>query len=266
MADIVLTEYTDPWCTWCWGSEPVLRHIDAVFPQVEITFVTGGLVKDWESFQDAQNNIYEPAQVAPHWEEASGRHGMPVDSSIWRDDPPYSTFPSNIAYHAAMLVDAETADTFLRRMREAAAAEAQNIAKEDVLVALAEEVGMDPAAFRDAFNGDEAREAFERDRADAEQHDALGFPTFHIESRNQEGWLKGYRPSDTFHEIFVDEIGIEPREPPAIDAFVAQHGRVATQEVAELRGISRDEAHELLAAREDVERVPAGNDAFWRPA
>jgi predicted DsbA family dithiol-disulfide isomerase len=24
---IEITEFTDPYCTWCWGSEPVLRHV-----------------------------------------------------------------------------------------------------------------------------------------------------------------------------------------------------------------------------------------------
>lgn len=58
---IDLTEYTDPYCTWCWGSEPILRRIEWVYgEQVFIHFVMGGLVEDMESFHDPMNAIGGP--------------------------------------------------------------------------------------------------------------------------------------------------------------------------------------------------------------
>ena len=26
-----LVQYTDPYCTWCWGTEPILRKVEEVF-------------------------------------------------------------------------------------------------------------------------------------------------------------------------------------------------------------------------------------------
>lgn len=270
MTRVTLTEYTDPWCTWCWGSEPILRHIDQVYgDQVDIRFVTGGLVEDWDTFQDAANDITQPEHVAPHWEEASAKHGMPVDASIWIDNPPQSTYPSNVAYHAAKIVAPGKADRFLRRMREAAAAEHRNTARMDVLTALAVDVGIDPEAFRDAFDSDEAEQRFRADREDAVEHDATAHPTFHIETSDEETWLRGYRRFDTFKTVFEDEAGLSPSDPLPVLDLVQHYGRVATQEVAEIRGMDRAAARDRLQTLADdgvVTEVPAGNDAFWEPA
>ncbi|MCE5190800.1 MAG: hypothetical protein LLG08_03445 [Actinomycetia bacterium] len=43
---IEIIEYTDSYCTWCWGSEPVLRHLrEAYGDQLTVRFVMGGLVE-----------------------------------------------------------------------------------------------------------------------------------------------------------------------------------------------------------------------------
>ena len=46
---IELIEFTDPYCTWCWGSEPILRRIQETYgEQVRLRFVMGGLTDDAE--------------------------------------------------------------------------------------------------------------------------------------------------------------------------------------------------------------------------
>ena len=50
---IEIVSYTDPYCTWCWGSEPILRKIQEVYgEQVRLRFVMGGLVEDMQKFSD----------------------------------------------------------------------------------------------------------------------------------------------------------------------------------------------------------------------
>ena len=44
---IEIIEFTDPVCTWCWGSEPVLRKLETRYgEQVKISYIMGGLVQD----------------------------------------------------------------------------------------------------------------------------------------------------------------------------------------------------------------------------
>ena len=55
---IEIIEFTDPYCTWCWGSEPVLRKISWVYGRaIKIDYIMGGLVKDIRSFYDPLNMI-----------------------------------------------------------------------------------------------------------------------------------------------------------------------------------------------------------------
>ena len=296
MPEIEILYFTDPYCTWCWGSEPILRKIKEVYgEQVKITYIMGGLVEDMESFYDPLNEISRAEQVAPHWLSASERHGMPVSGKLWLSDPPRSTFPANIAYHAAKLQSEEKAEKFLRRMREAAAAEDKNISRLEVLVELAREVGLDAERFVRDFTGREAKDAFLKDLAvmgdalgvkapekftsEAEKAfyrdlkyarnlGVTGFPTFLV--RNEKGevvWITGYQPFSAF-EMVLEKLspGLKKRKPQSILAFVEKYGRVATREVAEVFDLSDEEALAKLEALEKegkIRRVRAGNGCFW---
>lgn len=120
---IHITEYTDPYCTWCWGSEPILRRIETAYGnQVRISFVMGGLVADIDQFYDPVNRIGGEGwreAVATHWLQASARHGMPVDVRIFTEFSSdfRSTYPANIAVKAAELQGEVLAHRFLRRIR-----------------------------------------------------------------------------------------------------------------------------------------------------
>ncbi len=63
--------------------------------------------------------------VAEHWVDASRRHKMPVDEQIFFDikDDVFSTHPACIAFETAKLQSEEMGKRYLRRLREAAAAE-----------------------------------------------------------------------------------------------------------------------------------------------
>jgi len=105
---IEMLAFTDPVCTWCWGSEPVLRKLQAYYGgAVHIRFVMGGLVKDIRAPYDNANDIggdpeRSNAQIARHWLEASARHGMPVRIEGFRlfTADTTSTYPQNIAFKA----------------------------------------------------------------------------------------------------------------------------------------------------------------------
>ncbi len=165
-----LTEFTDPYCTWCWGSEPILKKIEEAYGgQVKIGYKMGGLVADIKDFHDPANQIGGPKwreQVAAHWLEASNRHGMPVDVEIWHDtgdDSFNSTYPASIAYKSAQFQDEANANLFLRRMREGVAAEHEPIHRLEVQAVMAEETGLDPGLFVRDIESGRAKKAFNED-------------------------------------------------------------------------------------------------------
>lgn len=263
-----LTQFTDPFCTWSWGAEPLLRRVEETYgDQVELRFVMGGLIEDFETFYDEANDIAEPADVAPHWEEAAAKHGMPVDADVWLTDPPQSSYPANVAYEAATFQGIEPANRYLRRLRAAFAAERGNIEREDVLVELAGEVGLDVDRFRAALDSDRARAAFERDRALTRERGATVFPSFLVEGPEGERLLRGSQPFDELAgALEAVAPGLERQEPRPLAEFVRSRGRVAAQEVAEVYGLDRGAAREALRGLEDEGHVRAerrGSGHFW---
>lgn len=199
----------------------------------------GGLVKDATQFSDPLNHIGGPEmakQVARHWEEASQRHGMPVDAQVWIDmkDEFRSTWPANIAFKAAEMQDREKANHYLRRLREATAAEHQFIHRREVQSVLAQEVGLD--------------------------HERLILMFF------------GFQPYPRFVELFerLAASELQAREITADDAsilaFVRKYGKVAAREVAEVFSLKMSETRERLdrlASEGELGKQIAGNGWFF---
>lgn len=275
-----LIEYTDPYCTWCWGSEPILKRIKETFgDQVMIGYRMGGLVEDMDTFHDTLNLIgghdwYK--QVADHWLDASSRHGMPVDERIFYDikDKKFSTYPASIAFKAAQFQDEGLAKRFLRRMREGTAAERMDIQDIKIQVGLAEEVGLERERFLDDINQGRAEEAFLEGLKEARSRGISGFPTFLVRNRAGEEVLSfGYRNFDEFEETFERLSGSElkPKKVEvtrdAVLDFVNRYQKVAPAEVSEVFQIGLERAMEWLddLARENlIQKMPAGNGFFFK--
>ncbi len=246
---VVITNFTDPLCTWCWGLEPVFRKLETHFPgEIEFRYVMGGLVENIEEKWDPANGIGHadiPAinrQIEAHWKDASRRHGMPVKGTGFtlfsREYP--STYPQNIAYKAAQMVDPKKADRFLRRMREASAAEYLHTSHADVLDSLAAEVGLDTAAFRKHIDDGSAEKAFREDLKLTRQYGVTGFPTCLVSYGAKNILLRGYNDYDTFVKVIEMASDGKVRPVQKLDTddskildFIKTHGRLALAELKE---------------------------------
>ena len=170
--------YTDPVCSWCWATEPNLKRLKEEYGDaVHITYKMGGLLESWKVFYDALNDIGNPAQVAPHWADVSRHSGMPIDEKLWQEDPPDSTYPASIAVKAAQRQGEDAGERYLRRVREMGLAECKNIARREVLVQAARDVGLDLDRFLADLDDPSTEGAFRDDMADARSQDISGFPT-----------------------------------------------------------------------------------------
>ena len=243
---IIITNFTDPVCTWCWGTEPIFRKLETHFPgKVEFRFVMGGLVKDAHEMMDPANGIGSTdltqfnRQVAAHWKEASARHGMPVDAENFDlfDEEHRSTYPQNIAYKAAQMSNPDKADLFLYNMRVAAAAEARKISHEDVLVSIASESGLDVESFLTHFKDGSAEKAFHGDMWLISGVGAHGFPTFLIKYNSSQYMLRGYNRYETFVAVInsATQGSVKPVDVEAtqenLSMLMEKHPRMAAEEI-----------------------------------
>ena len=274
---IELIEFTDPYCTWCWGSEPILRRIQESYgEQVSLHFVMGGLTDNADQVHDPANGIGGAdwkRQIAAHWVDASNRHGMPVDISNFAEKvAPKSTYPANIAYEAAKLQNPGLADRYLRRLREAAATESRSIHLPEVQADIAEEVGLDRTRFLADIAGP-AKQAFADDQRLCHENGAFGFPTFLIRTGGQERLIRGYNRFPTFAAVFDNLAGAPLQKhqltfsEEAVLSFINKYGSAAAREVVEVFGVSLDEATALLdqlALNGKIETHLAGTGSMYR--
>lgn len=242
----------------------------------------GGLVRDIRDFYDGGHGIGgDPAasnrRIAAHWLEASARHGMPVKPEGFRlftaEHP--SAYPQNIAYKAAQMRDPALADKFLRRVREASAAEARQTNKNEALIELASEVGLDVGRFIASLGDGSALAAFEADLELTRRYGVSGFPGFLVRYGAKEILLRGYQGYDSFTAVIGQLSGGVVRESvpektdEAVLAFIERCGRVAPAEVREAFGFTPGEAEAALGrlgAKRSITSRPAGNGFFITPA
>lgn len=256
---IELIVYTDPYCTWCWGSEPVLRKIQEVYgDQVRLVYRMGGLVEDTIRFRDPLNKIGGPGmhrQVAEHWRQAATRHGMPVDADVFIDFESEfrSTWPACIAYKAAELQNPELAGKYLRRLRESAAAEHLPIHRPEVQADLAGEVGLDRQRLLADIENGSAEQAFREDLQLCRDNEVTGFPSYEVHVPGEEEVaMFGYHNYNTFESTFqrLAEDRLKPRvivaDDDGIVGFARKYGKVAPREVSEVFSLKMSEARDRL--------------------
>ncbi|MCY4731116.1 DsbA family protein [Natronomonas gomsonensis] len=263
-----ITQFTDPMCTWCWGSEPVIRHLRVAYGnQIRIEYVMGGLIEDFDDFYDAANDISEPSEVGPHWLEASEAHGMPVDTAIFDEDPAQSTYPASVAYVAARQQDETLASRYLRRLREAYATQVRNVNRREEQVEIAASVGLDVDEFTAALDDGTARAEFEADLSRTRATGVRAFPTYEIDGPEGTRLAGGFQ---SFEELAAALTAVAPsleqHSPPTVERFVADYGPVATREVAEVYELGDGKTRQTLRALADdgvVRCESRGNGLFW---
>ncbi len=273
-----IISYTDPYCTWCWGSEPILRKLEEVYgDQVTISYVMGGLVEDMRKFSDPGAGIggelwYK--QVADHWLEASDRHKMPVDEQVYYDvkDDVFSTYPACIAFKAAQFQGEKNGNRYLRRLREAGAAERMVIQNTEIQADLAEGIGLDRDKFLKTLENRTAEKAFREDLKICRNKGVRGFPTFLLRGNEKEILLRGYNSYETFESWFKELTNnkIEAKklkgESAEIFSFISKYGKASAMEVATVYDLSLKDSETLLkemTIKGLITETKAGNGFFY---
>ena len=92
MAVVHVVYFTDPACPWSWAAEPAVRRLQVEFgDEVSITYVMGGLAREFKRPQETMRHVLDAAAAS----------GMPVDPRLWLDAPPASSYPACQAVMAA---------------------------------------------------------------------------------------------------------------------------------------------------------------------
>ena len=129
---------------------------------------------------------------------------------------------------------------------------------------------MDPQAFREALESEEATREFYADQAEGRVRGVSGFPTVTFRARDgMEVGVAGFQPTEAYEAAMARVTGAAwvDGPPPDLRAFLRRAGRVATVEVAEVYDWLEDVATVRLLDLERegfVRRVEKAGGFFWK--
>jgi len=278
MADVCITEFTDPACPWAYSAEPFRRRLMWLYgEQIEWRVRLVGLS---ETPQDYLDKGFTPEKQSASFRRIGRDHRMPIDTRV--RERMAATIPACRAVVAARLHAPDHLRVLLRRLRIRHFS-GQLLDAPGTIAGAARDAGLDPAQLEAWMAGDDVAQALADDMAAAREplpaarvlDDKLAnwsggrrytCPSYEI-VRKVDGVriaVPGFQPFAVYDVVTANLVpGLERRDPPASAAEVlAWTGTpLATQEVAVVRDISFDEAHEELSRVALLQ--PLGYDGFW---
>jgi putative protein-disulfide isomerase len=239
--------YTDPACSWSWGSEPKLRRLMWEFgDELRFTWVMGGLARSYE--------LEEHTEQTTEWLEVAAESGMPLDPRLWSQNPIDSTYPACQAVKAASEQGSEAGYRYLRRLREGLMTERKKLDHTEALAGEAGTAGLDGERFRIDLISNAITEAFAADLDAARNppveareqgklgetggHERVSFPSavFRGDDDTERG-VWGWSSYEAYRDAAA-AAGAKPVEDLPADpvAPIQRFGRCTTRELEELTG------------------------------
>lgn len=290
---IEVTCYTDPGCSWAWGSEGKLRRLRYEFPdRLSWRFVMGGLVGDMAVYAPALVGDGGGSRLARYWQSIAVYTGMPTPADLPRAYR--STEPAGRAVKAAERQGPEVGLRVLRRLRESIfifCRPTDN--EEDIRAAVRGVPGLDEVRFARDLTSAEVDAAYRRDWEETRRPneyvrnlgngDAPGFG----KARETEGRLRYVFPTLVFRGVagertapgwqsYEDYLAAMEAAAPGFTAHpcprptpgqvLRDYGTAATKELEVICGLSDEEAVAAmreLARRGEAIAYPPGRDSFW---
>jgi predicted DsbA family dithiol-disulfide isomerase len=278
MADVCITEFTDPGCPWAYSAEPVRRRLDWLYgDSLEWRTRMVVLADDLSHYEELG---ITPELLSEAFARIAGEHRMPIDTR--RRPRLAATLPACRAVVAARLHAPDRCRRLLRRLRVRHFS-GQLLDEPATIAAAARDAGLDPRSLAEWERDPAVAEALAEDRRAARRpmpaarvldHKLANWsgglrytcPSYEI-ARLSDGVriaVPGFQPF-AVHDVITANLvpGLDRRDPPGtVEEVLRWTGTpLATQEVAVVCDIP------FARAREELGRVAVehhvGADGFW---
>ncbi|MDM5250790.1 MULTISPECIES: DsbA family protein [unclassified Lysinibacillus] len=235
---------TDPICSHCWALEPVLRRFVVQYGHyVNFHTVMGGLLEKWAGFADVSNGISSPSDVAGHWREVGEHSRMPIDGTLWFENPIQSSYPPSRVFKVIQKQSGALANVFLRRAREAVFVFNQNIAEESVLIEIVNNLGLDGEKVVKEAELPIGQQLLNEDFELASQLGVRGFPSIiMLNGENKGVKIVGSRTLESYvaglkQVLNVDEL--QPKQQPTLFSLLEKEKLLFSKEIEEMYDIEQ---------------------------
>lgn len=184
----------DPMCSWCWGFKPVWQKIQqAIADSYNVVYVVGGLAAD----SDEVMPVAMQQQIAGYWKKIETLLGTEFNYDFWSSNSPRrSTYPACRAILSARSQGAEQA--MKNAIQRAYYLQARNPSDDDVLLAIAEEIGLDGDQFAADFFAESTQASLLDEIAFARSIGGNSFPSLFLRTEQKTVELSiDYQDADT---------------------------------------------------------------------
>lgn len=279
MANVRITEYTDPGCPWAYSAEPIRRRLDWLYGE-QVRWEVRMVVLA-ESPEEYLKKDFTPAKQAASYGKLAQEYGMPIDTS--ERSRMAATLPACRAVVATRLHAPELAWPLLRCLCVHNFAAEAMLDEPQMLDLAAASAGIDREGLEGWMADPATEQALEEDKAAAREP----IPAARVLDHKLANWSGGRRYTCPSYEItrLTDGVqlavpGFQPfavldvvlanlvpgssrrSEPEDVAEVLRWAGTpLATREVAEVGGVEHAEARERLGRVAEERHV--GSDGFW---
>lgn len=146
---------------------------------------------------------------------------------------------------------AEAAEIFLRKLREAVFAFNENIADEEVLIRLVDEIGLDGKEIVEKANSEEGERLLQQDFELAQRFGVRGFPTIIMVNKENKGVkIVGQRRYEDYTNGLMQALGqeelLKANKAQALPTLLSDGRRLFSKEIETIYGIERAEVEEFV--------------------
>jgi predicted DsbA family dithiol-disulfide isomerase len=278
MADVCITEYTDPGCPWAYSAEPFRRRLSWLYgDRLEWRVRMVGLAESPDEYVDRG---FTPARQSSAFAMIAREHGMPIDTSI--RPRMAATVPACRAVVAARQHAPAAMRRLLRRLRVRHFS-GELLDDPQTISGAARDAGIDPAELERWTAGDDVEAALREDMV-AARHPIEAARVLDSKLANWSGGRRytcpsyeivrvedgvriavpGFQPFPVYDVVTANLVpGVDRREPPeSVEEVLAWTGTpLATKEVAVVCDIDFAQARERLGRVAEEQHV--GADGFW---
>ncbi|MGM7719586.1 ClpXP adapter SpxH family protein [Metabacillus sp. Hm71] len=260
--------FVDPLSPECWALEPIIKKLQIEYGRLfTLKHIISGRL--------ATLNITKrkrPESLAQAWEKTASRTGMSCDGNIWMKNPLSQPYTASLAIKSAELQGRKAGIRYLRKLQEQLFIESKNISEENMLIKIAQDVGLDVTEFQRDLHSESAAKALQCDLKITSEMDVHEIPTLAFFSKNvEEEGLKitGIYSYDLYVHVLEEFIGdaIKPSHTPPLEIFLKHYQFVASTEIATVYNMTLSEVEKelkKLVLSQAVEKVQAKHGTFWR--
>lgn len=172
--------YTDPLCAWSYAYEPTIDAIIREYrDKIDFQFRSLPILDRIQGEPGPGEKKHTPEEMRKTWSRIAEKTGAKIDSALWDERPPHSSWPSNRATKAALRQGFEKGHGYLRSLRQAIMQERRNPSDLENLKEIAERSGLDMERFYDDMttNAFEIEQEIADDKIEAAQHCVTSTPT-----------------------------------------------------------------------------------------